>query len=399
MKNRLLAGIFFVVTFLTYVILSVNEVFIKLRVPVMSPAFADLRLITSTAECVQNESHWSLQSTSCDPWNRPFNLPSLWAKLFAYLDLTESKTSIIGYLFVLMFSLAAAFWFHLFIQNTQLSGFYRFGAIVVLFSLFISPPVLLLLERGNVDVLIFIGITFSVFLLRKNTFAAAMLVTILGGMKLFPWAGLLFIFRSKFSKLSIVMISLLLLFFGFYLAPELGLIRERSTTDFNGISFGVSLVPQFLLTRLGYFEAFMLAHLIGALGFFLCAFTYRRILPRVVHDYPQAILAVFKLDKITKETLILLASVFLGTYLVGTSYDYRLVFIIPLLISISSLLKSKTQNFVLGCFALLVLYNSYWFPPFIGIISDLALAAFAPLIAYMLYELLRNDIKSGHYRQ
>jgi hypothetical protein len=398
MKKIYQGSLFFTLIFSIYVFLAVKGLFVKLRVPIMTPTFGDLRLITSTAECVQNDLNWSLRSSSCDPWNRPFNLPSIWAELFAFLDLTESKTTIIGYLFIALFSLAATYWFYQFINFTQLFGVYRLGAVAALLLLFISPPVLLLVERGNVDVLIFVGTTFSVYLLKRNGFTAAFLVTLLGGLKLFPLAGLLIVVRRGLSRFSLILIGSLILVFGRLMVYELSLIRERSTTDFNGISFGVSVFPGYILTRFKNFEAFTLAHMLGMAMFFLFVLTYHQIFSKSRSVYLQVVTDRIKASDNLEGALVLVASVFLGAYLVGTSYDYRLVFIIPLLVTLSVFIESKRSNLILGCFGFLILYNSYWFSPTIGIVSDLALMVFTPLIAYLLFQLLRKDSSYRLYR-
>ena len=159
------------------------------------------------------------------------------------------------------------------------------------------------------------------------------------------------------------------------------------------------MVPEFILTRFNHFEAFTLAHTLGSLSFLFLMMAYGHILPKFRHLDIQECVTEIKSDRVSEESFLIVASVFLGTYLVGTSYDYRLVFIIPLLISLSQFLKSNVQNLALGAFGLLILYDSYWFKPTVGIISDLALLAFAPLVAYLLYKLIRVDFEHNRYRQ
>lgn len=396
MRKLLFATSFSGLVLLVYLFLSLNQLFVKLRVPVMSPSFGDLRLITATADCIKQNDLWTLNSPSCDPWKRPFNLPSIWAKIFGFLNLTQDKTESLGYFFVLLFCLAISYWILKFLDWSLLKGIIGKSSVILLFLLFVSPPVLLLIERGNVDIPIFLGMTISVYLFGRHEHLSMALLTALGALKLFPWGGLVLLFRKGRSLRVIVAYSTIVVCLIFLLFDELKLIKERSTTDFNGISYGVSIIPEFIYNKIGQYEKFTQSHILGLLIFSAIFFTLKYALGKSLSGYRVTFIASLKSNPAKTDIFLITGSVFLATYLVGTSYDYRLVFLIPVTITLASCMKNALHQLLTYILAMFIFYNSYWFNPIIGLLSDVSLLFLTPLIAVLLTELLKDrDTRSA----
>ena len=157
--------------------------------PPMYPEFADLRSVTHRWDCVRRGvdvySH-----PGCDPWGRAFNYPPIWL-LPAYLGLGASATIAIGLTEATLMVAALAALFPQRTAKTQITTF----------LIAVSTPVVFAIERGNVDILIFVVIVAAFFATRDLTpgrrdvvrFAA---LTALTWMKLFPVAAIAHLARS-----------------------------------------------------------------------------------------------------------------------------------------------------------------------------------------------------------
>ena len=187
------------------------------------PLFEDLRQVTSTADCVSADPHWSPVDATCDPWGRAYNYPMIWARLFSWLGLGQSDTNAIGYSFVALYVL-----FALLIGRLVLKRVGGAGALLVNLTL-VSPPALLLVERGNVDIVV---------LLMTAAFVAAVatgrsrlgvgLLTVAAALKIFPAAaGLGFLALRARPRLILGLAAVLtLLAFGLEL-PDLVRAAQR----------------------------------------------------------------------------------------------------------------------------------------------------------------------------
>lgn len=121
-----------------------------------STSFADLANITSTAQCIADGTDY----TVCDPYGRPFQpyvvLP---ARALAALGLGPDDTGLLGTLLAVVFVLTIAA-LALFIARAWRGGFATLIAAQVLLTLLaISPPSMLAIERGQVEIL---GLTFTI---------------------------------------------------------------------------------------------------------------------------------------------------------------------------------------------------------------------------------------------
>ena len=192
-------------------LLSHFSAFKLLGVPTMTPSFADLRFITTSVDCYLN-GNWSMSGMSCDPWGRPFNYPSLWIRLFALFRLGESQTIILGSIEIVILSASLIYWTRWAFRRLESPAQKSFFPFLV-FLIFFSPPILLLAERGNVDILIFAGVTLAYIVYRKyNFFIAGFLIAFLGILKLYPFLALVSFFERERKKSHFF----LLLTFGFF---------------------------------------------------------------------------------------------------------------------------------------------------------------------------------------
>ena len=158
-------------------------------VPSMAPAFADLRSVTHSIDCVE-QGRDPYVDWGCDPWGRPFNQPPVWLAL-GKLGINSSWTNVLG--FSLILAVFASFYL-LLGTRTLLSGILAFAAML-------SPSILLGLERGNGDLVVFTLLVLGMHaLLRSPAVVRLPLVSILIAsltvLKFFPVAATLALARG-----------------------------------------------------------------------------------------------------------------------------------------------------------------------------------------------------------
>jgi hypothetical protein len=113
--------------------------------------FFDARNVAAAADCWA-QGHDPLVSNPCDPWGRVMVYPRVWV-LLHYVGLTQDRTLLFGAILV------AAFLVSLLLLVGRLS--LREGGLVA--ATVVSPAVMLSVERGNVDLVLFAILVAAVF--------------------------------------------------------------------------------------------------------------------------------------------------------------------------------------------------------------------------------------------
>lgn len=320
------------------ILINNNNLFRYFGVPIMSPDFADLRLITTASSCLQNQ-HWSLTSMSCDPWQRPFNYPSLWAKMFAFFGLGNDSTDDLGLIELVLLSIAIFYWVGIF--YTRIKGLKQKRMFPFLVALFIfSPPVLLLAERGNVDILVFAGLTLIYDLARRGYyFIPTAILSILGSLKLYPFFGAIALISQARTRLRIAFLLVTVSIAFFSTLGELHLIAARSESDWNSISYGMSVVPLLLLRGAFAPHTKFIAAVTGLI--FLVAMSLLLVLLFKSLKRPSAWTQTG--TRFESFEILFISGIFLSSFVVGTSFDYRLITLLPFVLL---MFVSTTSDYV-----------------------------------------------------
>jgi hypothetical protein len=278
-----------------------------LGVPAMFPKFADARVITSGWECTAGGID-VLAANPCDPWRRPDNYPRIWTAP-ALFHLDQRNTAVLAAIFAAAFLLTVFF----------LMGRRGWRQALVYLAILLSPPCLLVLERGNNDQLIFalLGLALlavqSIRWRRQGLTAAILLVTAI--LKLYPAIALLVLLR-RYARAATIGLAAALLAFAAYLMwtrNDVALILKgtpRATNPAYGvdvIAAGLGITPQPLVHWMLVGVAITLAAVVAA-----------RLGPRFNSQTGGWQMDAFWLGGL----------VFGGTFLLGTNFDYRLIFLI-----------------------------------------------------------------------
>jgi hypothetical protein len=148
-------------------------------------SFADLRSVTSAWDCERHGTAVFPQNP-CDPFGRPANYPRVWISLW-HLGLGEGDTVPLGVAIGVLFYIAAL----------AVAGPLTIGGGLVYAAALLAPATLLGVERGNVDLLMFVLVVIGVLLLRRSPWLAAIPITAAGVLKLFPATAVVMFARER----------------------------------------------------------------------------------------------------------------------------------------------------------------------------------------------------------
>lgn len=243
--------------------------------------------------------------------------------------------------FILIFCFVVAW--SLFISDVAHTNFQK----LVLLSLCISPPFQFLIERGNIDLVIFSIVYICFFLFMKKYYALAFVFfafAILAKYYVLPLVYLLVSFIQKGIRRKYVLLLLILTFLVYLDLSDISKTRSLAQTS-SWASFGFQTLPHNLNSKFG---------ISLSLVFFLEGFL---ILLVVSLNY----LAGWKYLKNSNNSMMFshwAAVIYLSCYFAGISYDYRLIFLAaaaPLLTKeriVTSVIHSSLLIIVFfGCFA------------------------------------------------
>ena len=334
------------------------------RVPVEHPQFSDFRLIPGSAESFRMGFE-PTQKNPGDPHKRIFNYPAFW-RLFFYTGIRESDTVWAVSLMLILFFVGV----FIFPQEITI-----IDSLVLLLVIF-SPASMLLYERGNVDLIVFFLCALVVWLVEFSTFAAALLLILAIIVKIFPFFGLTIFLKeskSKFVWLSLACLAVLLV----YLYSTSGSVKASWNLTMRGdeVSFGSNVLflrySQFFSNLLGVSQAdpilklgpIVLAAILISISGLTGIRTSEPLTPSSTRN-----LAAFRMG----------ASIYMGTFLLGNNWDYRLaflIFVVPQLLEWTRKSYPRWYRMIAASVLILVFASCWhfvvWFAPSLASVKEL----------------------------
>ena len=329
----------------------------SVHVPAMYPPFADMRAIQGAVISVEHGFNPRVSNLG-DPWRRPFNYPTLWIAIGKTLDLTNNKRFIL-----ICTALVACF--------AGICAFliFRFPSFGLLASL-VSTATLLGIERGNIDLLVFCLLLPAALWIPKRWSPMPLLLATL--LKLYPVFALSALFIRRQFRLFAASLAVAVAIFG-YLWDQLAELRS-TTPVYCLISYGVpSVTACFAVFRL---PTWLLVMTFAEFGYAMLVLAY----------YFSKSDAAKPRQETEFNLMLVGAAIYIGTFLVVSNWDYRLIFLIlciPFL---------QTKPFPLAralIVVILVAMNetlvTYWLRrPGLIVVGLAKLAIFSVLGAYLL---------------
>lgn len=280
------------------------------NIPTIQPSFIDARIITGGAESHELGFKPEIENPQ-DPYGRLFNLPSAWKLLFL-LGINQSHTSIFAGILAVSF----------FVGLVLFAGSLNSNSVFLLAICTFSPPVMLALERGNVDLLIFLLCVLSLVWLEKNQILSLSLLWIAGILKIYPIFGLTCIFyldKKNFSRLFMFFMFA----FGAYSLLTLDSFRRAFSNTEVGfdLSYGLGVLPFYVEIVSGSYLYTLIASLASILFVILIVFLVLNLW--ALSHYLLVGTDIFHLSAFR-----LGAGIYIGTFLLGNNWDYRLIFLL-----------------------------------------------------------------------
>jgi hypothetical protein len=295
-----------------------------LGVSSMPPVFGDLRNITSAFDC-HREGFDPLVADPCDPWHRPMNYPRVFL-LPERLGLDQRATVWVGSLLVAAFFACALAWVG---DGTILDG-------LIFAALLCSPAVMLAVERGNNDILIFCLLIVAIGLLKERGRTRSLAYMAIGAasiLKFYPIVAIASALREGPRRAVLVLSLVLGTFLAYIVATwkdvEL-IISTVPRTD--SISYGRSVL--FIALERGYHlrlphgASIVAALLVCLSAYFLAHLTSGPDRSASTH------LDGFRIG----------ASIFIGTFLLGSSWNYRLLFLLLVVPQLLEWIKTEGNS-------------------------------------------------------
>ena len=305
------------------------------KVPTESPLFSDFRLIPGSAETFRLGIEPSVRNPG-DPHKRIFNYPTFW-RLFFYTGITQADSIWISILMIMLF-FAGVF---LFPQTPTISE-----ASWILLIVF-SPASMLLYERGNVDLIVFFLCVAIVLATDYSAYATSALLIIGTVVKLFPFFGITVLFRESRQRfIWLFACCLFVLLTYMYVTWESVSVSWDLTMRGKDISYGanvffyryVEALSQFFSQWFGDSQVARILKMgpiiLASILVFIAGIAGMRDREPLAFSSERN-LAAFRMG----------ASIYIGTFLLGNNWDYRLAFLVLVLPQLLEWTRSSIKKY------------------------------------------------------
>ena len=343
--SSLMIGLLILLAFKVY---GYDETWKLWRVPAQQPQFSDFRLIPGSAESFR-EGIEPTQRNPDDPYKRIFNYPAFW-RLFFYTGITQNDTVWIVLVMLALF-FASVF---LFPQNITVID--TMAMLLVIFS----PASMLLYERGNVDLIVFFLCAMIVLSVDYSPYITSALLIFAAIVKLYPFFGVTVLLKESKSKfISLFLSSFTMLVAYLFITSKSVTASWNLTMRGKQISYGADVLflryNQYFSNLLGVSSTAPLLNF-GPIALALILILVVGLFALANHDSLMSSsarnLAAFRMG----------ASIYVGTFLLGNNWDYRLAFLIlvmPQLSHWSRYTEDKRYKFT-AVTALVLVFVSCW---------------------------------------
>ncbi len=281
----------------------------------MPQPFSDFLVITAGAES-RREGHDPLVDNVRDPWKRLMNYPRIWQQL-ERLGVDQSHTVPIGLGLVGAFLISMLLW----------PGEATVGTAFVLMAGLLSPPVMMAMERGNIELVVFALSALAIWTVRRPLVSASFVLMAMV-LKLFPLAGILILVRAgrrRFLQIFAAAIALTGIYVAFSYRDLLAI--DNGTPRSSIFSYGIH-VAAFMASerKLPFSPALWNATLHGlrilAVLILVAGFALDRLRPAP---------AIPEEETPHRDAFRLGAAIYTGTFFLGNNWDYRMIFLLFIL--------------------------------------------------------------------
>lgn len=348
----------------------------KLGVPAAKNTFMDIAAVLGAFDCDRLTGEVSLTNNSC------FNqiaYPSSWS-LLTWLGLEQRDTIFLGVLFALIF----------YVVTLMIIGRLNYQEAVVYTLILCSPPVMLLVERGNVDIVIYSWLGVGLMIIKNSRalifrLCAYLLIFFWGVIKLFPIFGLAVIIKEK-RNIFLFLLAIFTTAFITYFLASIGEMKTISSIH-DDRGFGIRFGYKALFFKVKSFLSNLSLFTIGEtdikktlryMMYIIMSLLTLLILTRVLLSKFKIFREWLSSDFVSTDSgksldksqyidyFRLAAGIYLGNYLViGLVMDYKLTFLIFALPQILDWIKQENQLSLSSSMALVAIVGTFYASPFL----------------------------------
>jgi len=337
----LLSGIYLVYSLFSYAVLGrvVKGAFAMMG-PTRIPGFYDLKWLLSFSACQGDIQELMASNARCFGYTNPM-YPPLSIELGRLLGMSPDDANWVGMLFGLALILTIAHTCWLCTANLK-----SWSIIVSLLSL--TFPMQIFLERGNIDAVLFLLLSLFCLVAWLPGIVSILLANIVNAfsisLKLYPWIGTLrwLIYsiiapmtttRKRVLNLSLILITSAL---AVYTASTMEITNVVSSGGLGShglaaVGYLNAMVINTLGPGPGRIAIYMLISLklLSVAGGLLSGLVFgqKLVLPRDMGGLPKGTLA----DLYINTFIMVATTVGLGCYISNIGYDYRLIFLLPII--------------------------------------------------------------------
>lgn len=166
------------------------------------PGFHDSRQFAWAAESF-DMGYDPLIENPQNPRGHQLNYPRIWHLPF-YLGIDESHTNIIGTIVVIIFFIGIGlFWFSRKFSNLT---------YLMLFAVFLSPAVMLGLERSNIELIIFSVLSLAILVNYHSSIPALLIFILAAILKIYPAFGFIYLLKEDKKRFWTLFLSAMIIF-------------------------------------------------------------------------------------------------------------------------------------------------------------------------------------------
>jgi len=308
-----------------------------IHAPAISPIFADTRTVTHSIDCLlHGQDPYTVRTF--DPWHRVYNYPPIWLDL-RFLGVTSRSTDLLGTILGIMTVIGFLI---LFKSRTWITA-------LIIFLCVTSKAVLFAVERGNTDQVIFFLLVLGLFVIDRRKpalkpFLKSALIVFLTILKIFPLAAVAVLVRNRKGALVALLagacsIAALAITCGHRLPQVLANTPQDVMISFGSLPFFVAIFThtshRLLWMVQHHPKAVSLGALLLAVLSVVAGASFREqldhFLPPLDFDDTRGCIAVAGL------------AIFCTSFLRGSSYDYRLIFLLGVIAYLVQDLDKRTS--------------------------------------------------------
>ena len=298
------------------------------------------------------------------------------------LNLARVDVKFLGFIMLLLLSFILAY---------TLQNFPKISPSTV--TIVISPPIMLIADRANVDILITLLALFAAFALNRSYFYIAVILlfsTVLIKFYTLPTLFIFFLYAKNIKKRLFLVLMIVVSFI--LIREDLAFVTNLLGNE-NERQFGINVWSSYLYDYNSFKQFSTYLPLIDFSIFFLCicfVLFYLRNKEFSLIELGQT------LDIKRNAVFTLFATIFITVFVAGTSVDYRLILLIITTCALINNLVFKVISKELSILLLVSLWLSF---PSGGLepIGDLAVEILVAVLTLIMVGVLRSYLPSMNF--